>query len=357
MLRKIKNFIKSYYLKRGRKLKNQYVIIESDDWGAVRSTPKSIQFLKSIDKYNELDSYQRYDCLETHDDLQKLYEVLIKFKDKKGRHPLFQLNYIMQNLKTINFNNGSFELVNTFDYYGKDGLRIKNIISNGIKNNVFLPQLHGLWHLNIEQLIEDCKKNNIIKECFTNYGAVGYGEGIMKGMDTFADHNNFSGSIVKAANIFNEEFGFMPKSVIFPCYTWAKDQEDELLELDIKTIQGSLFQYDPRNKKRKMHFNGQKNRKGQFYFVRNVFFEPNKDRIKGTLNKCVENSMSEIKTAFKNSKPAIICTHRCNFVGSIDRSVRDQNLELLKKLLERILEEFPDCEFISTCELKSIIGD
>ena len=61
---------------KGRKLENKYIIIESDDWGAIRTPSK-----ESLKNYSEnnidlSNSVCKYDCLENQEDFEKLFGVL-----------------------------------------------------------------------------------------------------------------------------------------------------------------------------------------------------------------------------------------------------------------------------------------
>ena len=71
----------------------------------------------------------------------------------------------------------------------------------------------------------------------------------------------------------------------------------------------------------------------------------------------VASAMHEIKAAFFWRTPAIVSTHRVNYVGSMDINHRDRNLKLLDSLLHNIRETWPDVEFVASDELLSIIED
>ena len=86
---------------------------------------------------------------------------------------------------------------------------------------------------------------------------------------------------------------------------------------------------------------------GQTYTIRNVKFEPFEDPDKDWVNQ----SLKEIQTAFFWHKPAIISTHRINYVGGIDIKHRDRNLKALDRLLKNILKKWPDVEFLSSDQL------
>jgi hypothetical protein len=98
---------------------------------------------------------------------------------------------------------------------------------------------------------------------------------------------------------------------------------------------------------------GETNRAGQLHLVRNVFFEPTLQR-KGNTDP-VDKALKAISTAFRMNKPAIICTHRLNYIGYIDPDNRDRNLKLLHSLLARMLKKWPDIEFVTSQELGKII--
>jgi hypothetical protein len=87
------------------------------------------------------------------------------------------------------------------------------------------------------------------------------------------------------------------------------------------------------------------------YQVRNVVFEPtfkeNFDSVSYALN--------QIKTAFFWNRPAIISSHRVNFCGHIDPKNREIGLSSLKMLLKKIVQSWPDVEFMSTVDLGALI--
>ena len=65
--------------------------------------------------------------------------------------------------------------------------------------------------------------------------------------------------------------------------------------------------------------------------------------------------MSEISSAFLWKHPAVICSHRVNFIGGLNEKNRDQNLLFLKKLLSEIVKLWPDVEFMSSNQLGNLI--
>lgn len=68
-------------------------------------------------------------------------------------------------------------------------------------------------------------------------------------------------------------------------------------------------------------------------------------------------TLFQVDAAFQCGKPAVISSHRINYVGAIDAEHRDRNLKEFQHILKRIVEKHPDAEFISSRKLGKIIRD
>ena len=97
---------------------------------------------------------------------------------------------------------------------------------------------------------------------------------------------------------------------------------------------------------------GEKNRFGQFYTVRNVNFEPSLMPNKEWISEVLQ----DVYWAFFWGKPAIINTHRLNFIGSLNEKNRDQNLKLLKEILKKITKRWPEVEFVTSDRLGEVFA-
>ena len=161
-------------------------------------------------------------------------------------------------------------------------------------------------------------------------------------------------SLVDGLKIFEEHFGYRSKSFIAPSYVWNDEIEQTLANEGVKYLQGIRLQYKPvngiENLQQKLNYTGKKNRFGQYYLVRNAFFEPSLDqKFK------VDDTLKRIEMAFNWRKPAIIGSHRINYIGFIDENNRNKNLILLKQLLHKIKSKWPNVEFMSSNELGDLI--
>ena len=95
------------------------------------------------------------------------------------------------------------------------------------------------------------------------------------------------------------------------------------------------------------NFWGATNEVGQVFWRRNATFEPSKNQNTDWVDQC----LSEIDIAFRWNKPAVINSHRVNYIGSIHEKNRTNSLRALRELLQRIVQTWPEVEFLSSEQL------
>ena len=61
--------------------------------------------------------------------------------------------------------------------------------------------------------------------------------------------------------------------------------------------------------------------------------------------------MKDIDNAFFFKTPSIVVTHRVNYVSTMSQENKYQSLKLLDLLLKKIINKYPDVEFLSSDEL------
>ncbi|HER40853.1 MAG TPA: hypothetical protein ENO10_06495, partial [Salinimicrobium catena] len=69
----------------------------------------------------------------------------------------------------------------------------------------------------------------------------------------------------------------------------------------------------------------------------------------------VKYCLDNIEIAFRWNKPAIISSHRVNFIGSIIKENRENNLRLFFKLLKEIAHKWREVEFLNSEQLGDLI--
>lgn len=364
---KIRNILKKLYknflliAQKGKKTNKQIVVFESDDWGAERNFSKQNldKLLKEYPKFAH-DIYQKYDILETDEDIVNLKNVLKANKDKNGHSAVFTLNFAMKNIdyKNLDINNvDDIKLISIKEYYteSKNSKNVLKIVKEDI-GNCFSAQLHGREHINICKLKKEILSGDALAKDALKLNIVGVNSSEYSGMDVLnTDDEKSKIMLTEAMQEFKDVFGKTSESFIAPCYTWKKSDERVLSELGVKYMQGNFFQNEPnKNRYRKIyHPFGRKSKSSQLtYIYRNCNFEPSREKVKGrTDEQILNNVMMEIRQAFKNKTPAVICSHRVNYVSGISREMAENNLHLLDTLLKRIKSEFNDVLFMDTVSM------
>jgi len=65
----------------------------------------------------------------------------------------------------------------------------------------------------------------------------------------------------------------------------------------------------------------------------------------------VHIAIDQVAAAFRWRRPAMISSHRVNFSGHIDEKNRARGLDALRLLLRKIVNRWPDVQFISADQL------
>lgn len=311
--------------------------------------------------------YNRLDTLETNDDLELLYEVLMSHRDSVEHHPVITANFILGNpdfdkIKKSDFKKYYVEpITSTLKRYPHRD-RVEKLWMQGKTERIFHPQFHGREHVNVVRWMEALKKKSSDMMFTFDSGTTFSGDGdynFMEVLDynTPEDISEMKESLREGLDLFEKTFGFRSKSFIPPCYTWDSNVEKELVDGGVKYIQGIITQLVPTgtfdNYTRKYHFLGSKNKYGQYFLIRNAFFEPSLSKSTDPVGEC----MRRINLAFRWNKPAIIGSHRINYIGALDEDNRARNLSLLNDLLKRIIDRWPDVEFMSSDRLGDLIAE
>lgn len=346
--------------KKSWKTNRKIVVIESDDWGSIRMPNKEVynKLLKSgirVDKCG----YCSNDTLADKNDFEAIFETLLSIKNSKGESPKITANTIVANpdfekIRNADYQEYHFETIeHTFERYPNRSLKFWK---DGINENIFKPQLHGREHLNIDRWLLALQNNSKemrlafdnemfgISSTISNETKISYLQALQINDESIKNHIN------EATKIFNELFGFNSDTFIAPNYCWNDTVEHSLAENKIYGIQGGLTQN--KDGKKVYHYLGEHNKLGQTYLSRNILFEPTLHKRVDIVNKTFVN----IKEKFDSNMPAIICSHRLNFIGAINENNRSENLIMLKTLLNKVTVEFPEVEFMFSDELYKLIS-
>lgn len=358
--------------RRGWKTDRKIVVIESDDWGSIRMPSRDIYEKSLKNGYRvDINPFEKYDSLESEEDLQSLFETLSKFKDINGNHPQITANSLVANpdfdkIKASNNSEYHFETVDkTFASYPKHSKSL-DLWYEGEDKGVFYLQYHGREHFN-SAMFMNALKNKKKEALWILENRMG--GSIIKNGDNnnkYVTASNFNSekelnegvvNIYEGLKIYKELHKKDSKSYIATNYTWPMEFEETLYKQGVEYLQGGYVQKLPQLgasvNKTIYHYLGEKNKYNQIYLIRNTLFEPTITRKTNDIEICLK----QIDNAFKLNKPAVISSHRLNYIGSIFEENRDRNLNTLKVLLIEIQKRWPQVEFMNSVELGDLIKE
>jgi hypothetical protein len=355
----------------GWRTKRRIVVIESDDWGSTRFPDiKTVNIFKQAGYNVDKCGFSRYDCLETNKDLESLIQMLKSLSEKHDKkicltmlcntsNPNFEL------IKKSNFTQYSGEILS--DSISEDSKRDKiiNLLKKGRNLGYFDMQYHGREHLNVNRWMRALQqKQPETVFAFQNkvWGqSPRYMPNLEKGfraaydLDLIEDLVDQKEQLLSGIEEFNELYSFYPSYFVAPDGPFHKDLERELGKNEIGQIGMSKIQKMPignGNYKKRFHWLGKELNSGLTVITRNVIFEP-MSAISGN----IETVIKDMDIAFSLKKPAVISTHRANYVGGIEKSNREKGLNKLELLLSSIIKKWPDVEFMTSSELGDLIRE
>lgn len=306
------------------------VIIESDDWG-----PGPSSHAKS---------------------LNELAKVLENHRDSVNRPAVLTANIV------LSVPDAAVIRENDFQKYARVPLDesspdIMAVLKKYISQGLIVPQLHGLEHFNPDILLYLVRNGNeAIRNIFKKDGWTSW-EALEPSLqrhylvrNIFSPENittKHSEIVNEATVLFEKLFHHDSLSTAAPGYFWTDETEEAFHLNGIRYIQTEGYRYIGGHKKEQMCQDpeiirfGTKNTHNQTYLVRNVMYEPCND-------KTVDDCWKQTIRSFRQALPAIICTHRCNY---IDDKLSYKSLKGLDELLTKVDRHYPSRRYLSSPEL------
>lgn len=353
----------------GWRTNRKIIVFESDDWGSIRMpSPKTFEYLKSkgVDvSSGDALRYNLNDTLATADDLSYLFDILTSVKDKNNNPAVFTpvslvANPDFEKIKESGFKKYIYEpFTKTLKRYNREDAF--QLWQEGIKNRLFIPQFHGREHLNVQVWMRALQNNDKHTLLAFEQGMWGFKNKLPHQINYQAAFNlefpediEYQKSIIdEGLKIFHQLHGYKASFFVPPNGPFNENLEQTAAENGIMFMSTSKIHLEPQGGgqfKKNYHWLGQKNKYGQRYITRNAFFEPSQPG-----KDWVVNCLSDISIAFKWNKPAVISSHRVNYIGSHKPMNRQNGLKQLSELLNSIVKFWPEVEFKSSEQLGRLI--
>lgn len=313
------------------------ILIESDDWGpgSTFHSERLSELLQCLDQ--QTDSINRSailtaDMVLSVPDMQKIIAV-----PEQGYQRIF-------------LDEGFPEILQT--------------MRNAMKTGTFVPQLHGLEHLNGTAFARLCQVNDPrVQVALANPSEWQWEslESRLQGHYVDGSHepsqsislDDAQQLVSLATQTFTRLFGYPSLSTVAPCYLWNDDIEKVWKLNDIHYIQTAGYRCDGRGINGHYHQDkqiirlGDSSAFGQTYLVRNVMFEPVDGR------NTPETAYQEALSVYRQALPLSISTHRYNYTR--DKVAFYASLAGLDQLLTHIRRTLTNTRFVASPELADAI--
>ncbi|MEX0450071.1 hypothetical protein V6X63_09965 [Spiribacter sp. 221] len=361
----------------GRLTSNQFgwhtqrkiLVIESDDWGSARIPhPNAPKELARIGIEVAACPYLQFDCLEGDRDLDALGSELTSFVDSRGQPLTFTANYNVANpnfdrMREAQFWEYHFEpFTDSIKRYQRS-LDPKNKIKQLVDSDIWCPQSHGREHINLPRWLSALQMPNSEVRAAAEVNVYGLSRqsapsltasiGAAFDADSADEVVQHIDTLRSGLEIFRRIFGFSSTSFIAPCYVLPSRLLATLTDCGVLGMQGLHLSVGPvyPPEMTRIRRTGEFGHHQPLSLVRNVRFEPSLN----PRSDVVDNALRDIEKAFTRKKPAIICSHRVNYMGGVDPDNRGRGLYSLKTLISRVQARWPEVEFMSTPELINVI--
>ena len=359
---------------KGININKRYLVIESDDWGSVRMP--SIETLKGLMAKGldltggDSNRYNLNDSLAGKGDLTALFETLNKYKDQNNKPAVFTAVSLVANpdfhkIKEHGFTTYYYEpFTKTLERYHGDGAAYQ-LWQEGIRHHIFVPQFHAREHINIAEWMRalQCRDKETLLAFeqglwgFNNMKNLASGISFQAAFDFYnpEDLDIQALSIKEGLDLFEKLFGYRASFFVPPNGPFNNSLEKVAADCGIKYMSASKIQIEPQGNgvnKKHFHWLGQKNKYHQLYITRNCFFEPSQEG-----KEWVSSCLNDMANAFRWHKPAVISSHRVNYIGALNPKNRESGLKQLEQLLTAMLNKWPDIEFCTSNELGDLIAE
>jgi hypothetical protein len=362
---------KNYINAVGWSTKQKYLLIESDDWGAIRMPSKNVyeRLIQNNIEVNKF-SFDRNDSLESEEDLKALFKTLQKFEDKEGNNPVITAYYVVANpdferIEASKRKEYHYETILETYQRAAHTQKVPALIKDGMQKGIFIPQSHGREHIQVKRWMEAINSNSKKEQiAFKNRAIISsksstcsqpYIKNYFAGQDYSdeSEHTELETINAEALDLFEQIFGFKSISFVAQGGVWGDHLLKTLFDKGVRLIGGQqLYPNGEAKHKTVNKFWGSQNQFGQLHWRRNCMFEPARNQNFDWIGKCLQ----EIEIAFRWGKPAVISAHRENFIGSIFEENRTTSLKKTEELIASVLKKWPDVKFISTHQLAEIMN-
>ena len=308
------------------------LIIESDDWG-----PGPV---------------------EHADSLRRIIDVLLAHRDATARPAIMTIGAVLAVPDTVAIRAAGYASYRRRMLSDPEFLPIKQTLLQGRERGVLAIQLHGMEHCWPGTLLELAREAGEVRnwlETSSGFDTESLPSAVQsRWTDVSAlpscplGETAIRDAVAEETQAFSQCFGEQASVVVPPTFVWSRTVERHWANSGVRVIvtPGKRLTLRDANGKPggedKTILNGDRSEDGMIYLVRDVYFEP-------SLGHDAKRALDDAESRFSLGRPALLETHRFNFVG--DPAVRDSSLAELDRLLMLARDRYPGLRFMNSCEL------
>lgn len=354
---------------RGWRTSRKLVAFAVDDYANVRVASRRARERLSESGLDLTSQMDRYDTLETRQDLEALFEVLSSVRDAQDESAIFTAYALSANpdfgaIRKDGQHYHSETATATFERLANEQPKAYEgawaMWQEGIERGLIQPQFHGREHLNVElferklarrdpALMANLEAQSLAAlEDEPDMPGVGFTHAFgLHRAESLERHREI---LAEGLDLFENVWGFHSRTFTPPAQKLHPALYADAVRGGVRAIDKPLHcvrSLGDGRSAREINRSGRQRGQDHVTVVRNVVFEPGKDRRFDS----AERAVQQIAAAFRWRKPAIISSHRVNFCGHIDETNRKHGLSALHSLLAETTARWPDVEFVSVDEL------
>ena len=333
-------------------------MFQSDDWGRVGVRDgEGFEQLRAAGLALGESPYDLY-TLETADDVSALNATLKKHRDSAGRHPCFEMNFVLGNLDFGRMEAEGWQRIHILPL--ADGLPLgwmrsglSETYRSGIEDGVFHPALHGMSHFcrsEVEKNVAAAGERAALLRTLWQAGTpyihwrmpwIGYEYWAPENRpdERFLTEDAQKRLIGETVGAFARMFGTLPRSACAPGYRANEDTVRAWAQHGVRVAQNGPGTLTP------PYLDGNE----VLQLFRTIEFEP---AVQKTFS--IEACLRAAESCFSEGIPAIVSVHSINFHSSL-RDFRTQTLEQLDAFLGALETKYSELLYLHDAELHELV--
>ena len=340
------------------------VVLESDDWGLCAWSPDEQARLVLADTPAfRSPAGVRYSgsTLESADDVHAITDLLLEFRGGDGLAPVLQANTIVASpdyvgLEPPLFSGEQLPLIDfphTPSRWARPGLWGEVVRAR--EAGVWWPELHGLHHLPERAWLSALRRSDAdARRAHEQQSPV------CEAVETGGEYDAAEPIEVRRRNLalavekFRELFGRPPSSFCPPDYRWDEALDADAERLGLTTFQGKAERTGsrlPRLRRVLGRYPWPDFEGPRFSLPPRIAFEPSvTDRAAARVG--LDAARRSVRTAWGRGQPAVISSHRMNYVH-LDEGRAQSGRSHLRDLLAALAED--GAMFLTDAEVRSLV--